>query len=421
VIAIVGGGITGLQTGWELDARGIDFQVFESAPCPGGAIRSAVVEGHVLDRGPQRIRLTGKMARMVEAVGLEDEVVRATPGLDLFIYRSGKLRTVPFSMAGLLRSDIVGPASKLRLLLEPLTAGPDPEENVADFFQRKLGKPLYEALVAPLYGGLYASDPADMEVGTSLIHVLEEMGVSRSLLLPFLRRGGRVRPAPACTFRTGMQALPTAVAATLGERLKLDAPILALRRSGHGWRLTTEDGTVDAEQVVLTTPAPVAAKLLAEVSPQCAAAVTGLAYNPLAVVHLEAETNLEGFGFQVAFSEDLTLRGVTFNDSLFGRENLYTAYLGGARHPEVKEMPDQQLARLAVEEFRRCTGFDARPLSVAHEVMPAWDLSWRTLKGFALPEGLHVAANWRSRPGLPGRLADAARTAEEVARSCLPP
>jgi len=415
VIAVVGGGITGLTVGWELARLGADCVVLEGSPRAGGVIRSAEVEGRILDWGPQRARLTRGVTRLVDAVGLAEEVVKAPEGPDLFVYRGGRLRKVPSSAGAFLASDIVGPAAKLRLLLEPFTAGADPEERVADYFTRKIGRELYETLVAPLYGGLYGSDPADMQVGLSLMHVLREFGIRRSLVLPLLARGGRVQPPPACTFRDGMRALPGAVARALGDRLRLEAPVRSLRLQGAGWRLELDDGPLEAEAVVLTTPAPVTARLLEEAAPEASRAVGSLRYNPLAVVHLDAETGLRGLGFQVAFTEDaLALRGVTFNDSLFGRRNLYTAYLGGARHPEVAEMGEDVLARRAVEEFRRCTGYDARPLAVEHERMPAWDVTWGALAGLRLPAGLHLAANWWTRPGLPGRLAEAERTARTL-------
>ena len=106
-------------------------------------------------------------------------LVTAPPGLDLFVYRAGRLRRVPFSAASFLGSDIVGPGAKLRALLEPLTAGPDPRESVARYFTRKLGRELYETLVGPLYAGLYGSDPADMRVGLSLRHVLDRARLAR--------------------------------------------------------------------------------------------------------------------------------------------------------------------------------------------------------------------------------------------------
>ncbi len=415
MIAVVGGGITGLTLGWELERLGADYVVLECASRAGGVIRSGEVEGRILDWGPQRARLTRGVIRLVREVGLEEQVLKAPQGLDLFVYRGGRLRRVPVSAGAFLTSDIVSLAGKLRLALEPFTAAADPEERVSEYFTRKVGRELYETLIAPLYGGLYGSDPADMQVGLSLIHVLREFKVRRSLIVPLLLKGGRVDPPPACTFRQGMQALPAAVAASLGGRLRLATPVRALRRAGSGWRIELDDGAVDASAVVLTTPAPVTSRLLGEVAPAASRAAGSLRYNPLAVVHLDAETRLRGLGFQVAFTESaLALRGVTFNDSLFGRRNLYTAYLGGARHPDVADMGEDALARRTVDEFRLCTGYDARPLAVEHERMPAWDVTWQALKGLELPAGLHLAANWWSRPGLPGRLAEAERTARAL-------
>ncbi len=412
MIAVVGGGITGLALGYELERLGADFVVLEAAARAGGVIRSARVEGRILEWGPQRTRLTTAMRELVERLDLQDEVLTAPSDLDLFVYRAGRMRRVPFSAGAFFGSDIVSLGAKLRLLLEPFTGPADPNERVARYFTRKVGREIYDTLIAPLYGGLYGSDPADMVVGLSLGHVLREFGIRRSLTLPLLRRGGRIQPPAALSFKEGMQTLPLALADALGARLRLETPVRALRRGGAGWILEMEGESLEAEHVVLTTPAPVAARLLEAVAPAAASALRGLTYNPLAVVHLYAQTPLRGLGFQVSFTEtDLALRGVTFNDSLFGRRNVYTAYLGGARRPDVAEMGEDDLSRLAVDEFRRCTGYDARPLAVEHETMPAWDASWSALGEFTPPEGIHVAANWARRPGIPGRLVDALRTA----------
>lgn len=416
MIVVVGGGVTGLALGLELEALDADFVVLEADARPGGVIRSRETDGRVLDFGPQRTRMTRNLSRMIARLGLENEVVLAPEGLDLFVFRANRLRRVPFSMVDLVTSDVASLRAKLRLILEPLTPGARPDESVADYFTRKVGRGIYEAFVGPLYGGLYASDPADMRVDSTLGHALRELGVGRSLLMPLLRRGGRVRPPRACSFQTGMAALPGAMARALGGQLQLGTPVRGLRRSGAGWNVEFEGGAMDAEAVVLCVPAPAAARLLERVAPESASATEQLLYNPLAVVHLDATTELNGLGFQVAFTEpERTLRGVTFNDSLFDRRNLYTAYLGGARHPEVATMSDERLAALAVEEFRICTGYDnARALCVSHQRMPAWDMTWTAMQHFALAPGLHVAGNWRSRPGLAGRLAEARRVAFDL-------
>ena len=241
MIAVVGGGITGLTLGWELERRGLEYVILEANDRPGGVIRSREVEGRVLDWGPQRARMTRGITDLIEELGLQEEVVRAPDDLDLFVYRKGELCTVPFSGPDFLLSDVVGWGSKLRLLLEPFTAGPDADERVADFFRRKVGSELYETLIAPLYGGLYASDPKDMRMGFSLIHVLREFGIRRSLLIPLLLRGGKIDPPPACSFRNGMHTLPRALARELGDRLRLRTPSAASRRAARrgGWSSTT--------------------------------------------------------------------------------------------------------------------------------------------------------------------------------------
>jgi oxygen-dependent protoporphyrinogen oxidase len=83
------------------------------------------------------------------------------------------------------------------------------------------------------------------------------------------------------------------------------------------------------------------------------------------------------------------------------------------------ERDDEGLAELAVRDFRVTTGFDARPISVERVEVPAWDTSWGTLRDFSLPDGLHVAANWKDRPGIPGRLAQARRLAGALADRSL--
>ncbi|MEX2570489.1 MAG: protoporphyrinogen oxidase [Gemmatimonadota bacterium] len=416
-VAVVGGGITGLALGYHLARAGVAHKVLEASERPGGVVRSGRVEGHLLEWGPQRTRLTADVRELVEDLGLMQRLVLARKGLPLLVFRDGKLRRVPFSASAFLRSDIVPFGSKLRLLLEPITAGARDDESVETFFVRKLGRKAYENIAGPLYGGLYASDPADMEVGLSLRHALRELGVGRSLVLRLLRRGGQVEPPAACSFDDGLEVLPHALYGANTENVELSTPVGGLIRTEGRWQIETERGSLVADRVVLTAPAPACARLLAAEAPTTAHALHGLTYNRLAVVHLHADTALTGLGYQVSLAERLATRGVTFNDSLFGRRGVYTAYLGGARAPGVVDWMDEEIGAVAVREFRAVTGYESRSLSVAREGMPAWDRTWAALKNLSLPPGISLATNWESRPGLPGRLAQAKRIASELAKS----
>ncbi|CAN5714025.1 protoporphyrinogen oxidase [soil metagenome] len=413
MIAIIGAGISGLALAHQLAARDRAFIVLEASDRVGGVMRSGRVDGHLLEWGPQRARLTADFRALLDDLDLHDQLITAPTGLPLYVFRNGALRRVPFSPSAFLTSDILSLRGKLRLLLEPLTASARDDETVAEFFSRKLGREAYENLAGPLYGGLYASDPQRMIVGLSLRHVLRELGIGRSMLLPLLRRGGTVAPPDACSFVDGLDTLPQALHALHRAQVSLSTPVRSLVRHGGRYTVHTDDAAIDADHVVITTPAPVAAALLEGVADDAAARIATLNYNPLAVVHLHADARLHGLGYQVSLAEPLVTRGVTWNDALFGRTGVYTAYLGGAANAWVADESDTALGDVAVAEFRAVTGHDARVLSVAHEQMPAWDASWAATRSLALPDGLHVHANWHARPGIPGRLASARRLADQ--------
>ena len=52
LIAIVGGGISGLAAAFELSSRSIPFVLFEGSNRLGGVIRTDFVDGYTLDGGP---------------------------------------------------------------------------------------------------------------------------------------------------------------------------------------------------------------------------------------------------------------------------------------------------------------------------------------------------------------------------------
>lgn len=426
-MAIVGAGISGLALDRELHRRGVGTVVLEAAGRAGGVIRSLRAEGRVLDAGPQRTRLVPEVETLVRELGLSDRVVTAPGDLPLFVYRDGRLRRVPFSLREFVATDLLSVRGKLRILAEPVlpSAGGDPVpgETVASYVTRTLGREAHLHLVGPLWGGIYGSDPAEMPVEHSLGPALARMGAGgRSLVLAAARwmASGKGAP-PAASFRDGMAELTDALRAEAGGRVELSRPATAVRRAGAGspggaaWRVETAEGEVRARRVVLTCPADEAGRLLAAAAPDAAERLGRLRYNRLAVVHLLSDGGLEGFGYQVALTEETATRGVTWNDALFDRDGVHTAYLGGALRDDVLERTDDELGTAARREFREATGRQARVLRVGRTRMPARDRSWKALNGLEMPEGIHLCANYVGRAGIPGRLRAAGRLAEGLA------
>jgi len=414
-VGIVGAGITGLALTHYLAAEGVDSITVEADDEPGGAISSRHVDGHVLEVGPQRMRETPGVAALARAAGVEDDIVEAGEG-GLYVYAGGQLGEGPLSVRQFLRTDLLSWRGKARLLAEPLTYPGHPAETVAEVFTRKFGREAYERFVGPLYGGLYGSDPAEMPAAFALEGLLERERETGSLLRAFRQRVGQGHKAPPITFQDGNQQLPNALAERYDDRVELGTPVTDIEPVGDGYTLRTPDGRHEVDAVVLTTPAGVTAELLDALVPGVAR-LGKLRYNPLAVVFLESAFAGDGKGYQVGYDEDLHTLGVSWNHSMFDREGLYTAFLGGMNEPELVTAPDGRLARIATSEFEAVTGSPASTIDVARldPGFPAWDHSWWALEDLALPPDIFLATNYTERMGIPSRVREARELAEEFA------
>jgi len=420
-VAVVGGGITGLAATHFLAERGVDVTAFEVRDQPGGVIQSRTVEGTVVEIGPQRLRRTPGVDDLIAAVGLTPDVIEADEA-PLYVYADGRLREAPLDVETFLRTDLLSWRSKLRMLAEPLTRRGYPQESVAGLFTRKFGRGAYERFIGPLYGGIYGSDPAAMPAAYALDSLLEREREAGSFLLAFRKRVGQGQRSPPISFVDGNQQLPEALYGAHTDRIELGTPVTDVGRapsdSAGRYLVETDDDTHAVDHVVVTAPADVTADLLGDVATG-GAALGDLTYNPLAMVHLTADCQREGFGYQVAFGEDLHTLGVSWNASMFDRDGLYTAFLGGMHEPGMVERDHAEIGAIAREEFEAVMGRGAEVLNVTtrERWFPAWDHTWDALADFETPRGIHMATNYTGRMGIPSRVREAREVAEEIADS----
>ncbi len=428
MIGIVGGGISGLFLLHLLREKGLEAVLLEASPVPGGVMRSRRLQSPngpvTVDLGPQRMRLTAGIAEIVERLDLTPSMIEARSGISFTMYRRGRLHPAPTSLGEAMTTGLVSWTGKLRALADPMTSPPGPTESVADALRRKLGPEIYERLAGPLLGGLYASDPEEMEARHTLLPALSRTGARRSLLLALLRtrRWDRV---PMVSFGQGLAALPEALAERHQECVHLDTPVVSLEKVPGGLALVTPGGSIRVKEAVLTLPAPAAARITESFAPRLAKSLATLRYNPLAVVPLVVPDSHPppeiGSGYKLTLDEEGATRGVTAHDALFGRPGLYTAFLGGRGREEVVERSDEEIMGIARSDFRTVTGVDTKPLLVHRTWMPAWDRSWRALADLDPPIGLRICSAYMSRPGIPGRLEEARRIVQAATSEDSPP
>jgi oxygen-dependent protoporphyrinogen oxidase len=382
-VVVVGAGIAGLAAASQLGRAGLEVRVCEAAAQAGGAIRTERCAGYLVERGPSTLRIGAGIVPWLRAEGLEARLLRAGPASRRrFLLREGRLVPVPLGPLGLLATPLLSGRGKLRLLAEPFVARGDPGgESAAEFAARRLGPEVAERLVGPFLVGIYAGDERQLgaeSVFPGLVACERRSGsIARGLLAAALRREPASRPG-AWSTPEGLAGLASPLAARLGARLRLRAPVSALRPDGSRWRVEVEgEGTLGARALVLAAPAPESAALLRPLEAQAAALLAAIRYAPIASIALGvdpagARPGVRGFGFLVPAEEPARLLGCLFMSRLFpgrappGRE-LLACLLGGLRRPELLEEPDDVLvarAREDVARFLRLRG-EVRGLGVA--------------------------------------------------------
>lgn len=418
-VGVIGAGISGLATTHELRERGASVEAFEATARPGGVIQSRNVDGHVLELGPQRLRGSKLIEDWIDEFDLRSQRFEGHDDQPLYILRDGTLRVAPLSIREAVTTSLISWRGKARILAEPLTAPADPDESVESLFSRKFGREAARTLFCPLYTGLYGANADEMLVRHSVGKALDRHGIDRSILLAIAKKLlDGIDVPPIVSFEDGLQILPEAIAERYSDSIHFETPVEAVNDTGGGFEIETADGATAVDQVVVTTPAPVTAEILAPLDGDLADVLGDLTYNPLAVVHLESDYDREGHGCQILDSEGYETLGMTWNSSMLDREGVFTSYLGGSRSPEVVGQSDEALGDLAAREFESITDCAAEPLHVARwkPGMPAYDRTWNALDRVDFPAGVHVCATFAERAGIPGRLRDARQTAEAIVR-----
>jgi oxygen-dependent protoporphyrinogen oxidase len=374
--AVVGAGISGLTLAWVLRARGTPVTVLESERRVGGQIRSWLDEGFVLEAGPNGfLDRDGAVARLAGELGIADRLRPAAAIADRrALYVRGKVRFLPSKPPELLGSDIVPWWAKLRLLLEPFSrrgpAGVD--ESLAQFGRRHLGRHVTETLLDAVQTGIFGGDSERLSVRAAFPRLHEMERGHRSLLLAAKAMRGASPRAPVrlSSFEGGLETLPRALGAALGDAVRLGVRVQALGPAPDGWDVRWEGGGGRFERVILAVPPRVSAELLRPLDSSIATALEAIRAVPISVVHLGWRPSLQpepqGFGVLVPAREGRRVLGIIFVSSAYpfrapGGGTLLTTLVGGAHGPQWAALPDAELVSLVRDELRTILGIDRAP------------------------------------------------------------
>src|SRR5260370_42596888 len=99
---------------------GIDVQLVEASPRPGGVINSVTRDGFLLELGPQSFSSTPALLDLCVQVGISHETLQAPPRAPRYVLIDGKLRPAPLSPPAFFVSSLVDGSTKWPLVRDIL-------------------------------------------------------------------------------------------------------------------------------------------------------------------------------------------------------------------------------------------------------------------------------------------------------------
>ena len=447
-VVIVGGGMAGLATAYELNRQQVPFVLLEAGPRLGGVVLSEQIDGYTIDGGPDALLIQKPEGiKLCEEVGLGNQLVPTKLPRLAFIQRDGQLHALPAgSVLGIpttwgpfIKTRLFSWAGKARMGAEMFIPArrEGGDESIGAFMTRRFGAEATTYLAEPLLAGIHAGDVNRLSVRALFPRFVEEEAKYGSLLRAFRRQPAR-RASPAGAFKSlpgGLSEMVRAVVATLPpESIRLRTPVSRIEKDGDTFRIESGSGDrLEARAAVLAVPAfaasamlrglsPVLSQLCGEI-PYASAATIALAFRRDAVSH-----PLQGSGFVVPKVENSGIMAGSWLSSKWPNRApadrvLLRAFVGGARDPRALEQSDAELVSAAMAALRPLLGISGEPLlkriyrweraNAQHEVGHL-DLLARIETALSSLPGLHLTGSGYRGVGIPDCVADGRATAKKV-------
>jgi protoporphyrinogen/coproporphyrinogen III oxidase len=395
-VAIVGGGIAGLATAYELSRRQMSFVVLERAPRAGGVIFSEPVDGFTIDGGPDSLLIQKPEAiALCHEIGLGDQLVSTQPPRIAYIQRGGRLHALPAaSVLGI--PTRIGPFARTTLFSWPgkLRMGAElfiprkrdeSDESIGAFITRRFGREAATYLAEPLLAGIHAGDVDRLSVRALFPRLVDAERQHGSLLRAFSIHNPIHNPIrnPQSAIRNsegafkslpgGLSDMVHALVKALGaanvrtstsvERITGDGPFLVHTSAGE---------SLEARAVVLATPAYATSELMRDRDEELSRLAGGIVYASAATIALAFDRArvrhpLTGSGFVVPRVEHTGILAASWLSSKWPNRAprdrvLMRTFVGGARDPRALDRSDAELVQVSLGALRPLLGIDGDPL-----------------------------------------------------------
>lgn len=448
-VAIVGGGIAGLAAAWYLQQQGQRYVLLEASSRYGGLLHTERYDGHTIEYGPDAFITRKPWAwELAHELGLDREIIAVNDTPErIYVLANGQLvplpeglrLLVPTNIPAFLESPLLSWRGKLRLLMDqvlPPREGDD-DEALADFIVRRMGAEALDRLADPLLAGVYNADMRRQSILATFpqYRALEK---EHGSLIRGMIAAQETAPAPdkpaLMSFKGGVGQFVDALVNQLTGTLHLNTPVVSISGGPNGYILDTEGhGRIVADNVIVTTGANVAARLLDTVAPQSAAELSTIRYEGVGSMSLSFDTadishELDAYGIVIPASEGRFIDGMQWSSSKWRYraptgKTLLRVFFGGPHTRDMLDRTEAELHAFVREELRQLLDITAKPhfarLHTWRDAYPQYDVDHiervdSIMHG--LPDGLYLAGNAYRGVGVPDTIKTAKAAAVAAAK-----
>jgi oxygen-dependent protoporphyrinogen oxidase len=409
-VIVVGAGISGLASAYDLARAGVSATVFDKRPRAGGVIDTRIAEGCTLECGPDSfLSAKPEAVALIKELGFGEDVIGSNDRQrTTYIWKRGRLvplpdgvmMIVPSRVMPMAKTSLVGLSTKIRMALEYFREpGGGEDRSVADFVTDHFGAETLDYLAEPLLSGVYGGDPAQLSVASVLPRFVEMEKKYGSLVKGVLAaRRARLQPAgqaPAPLFQTLRTGLGKLVEALTSHAEIVHAQVEAIEREGSGFRVRVEGEWVLADRVVLACPAWAASQLVKGLDGKLGELLGSIDYSSSVTLSLiykasDFDGKRAGFGFLVPKKERQRLAACTFVGTKFSHrvpddKIALRCFFGGIGDQAILNETDDALVAIAKDELKRILGLRAEPVS---HVIARWP---RSMAQYTVGHGPKIA------------------------------